>query len=93
MKAYGLMIVGGGGWTAAQYISHANLAAILWLGDMERLRQDPDLDWAADMAERTRGHGLFVLDSGRVVESGTHQELLDQNGQYAALYNMQFAEE
>ncbi len=33
----------GGGWTAAQYLSHANLAAILWLGDLERLRQDPDL--------------------------------------------------
>ena len=34
-----------GGWTAAQYLSHANLAAILWLGDMERLRQDPELDF------------------------------------------------
>ncbi|MDH3292786.1 MAG: DinB family protein [Acidimicrobiia bacterium] len=32
-----------GGWTAAQYLSHANLAAILWLGDLERLRHDPDL--------------------------------------------------
>ncbi len=32
-----------GGWTAAQYLSHANLAAILWLGDLARLRHDPDL--------------------------------------------------
>lgn len=32
-----------GGWTAAQYLSHANLAAILWLGDLERLRRDPEL--------------------------------------------------
>lgn len=34
-----------GGWTAAQYLSHANLAAILWLGDLERLRHDPDLSF------------------------------------------------
>ena len=36
---------------------------------------------------------IIVLDAGKIVESGTHQELLDNDGQYAALYNMQFSEE
>jgi subfamily B ATP-binding cassette protein MsbA len=36
---------------------------------------------------------IIVLDDGRIVEAGTHQELLELNGHYAALYNMQFSEE
>ncbi len=33
---------------------------------------------------------ILVLDRGRVVERGTHQELLAQNGLYASLYETQF---
>ena len=33
----------GGGWTVAQVISHMNVATLIWLGDLERLRNDPDL--------------------------------------------------
>lgn len=33
---------------------------------------------------------IHVLKSGRIVESGTHQELLDFNGEYSKLYHMQF---
>jgi len=33
---------------------------------------------------------IHVLNQGRIVESGTHQELLDANGEYSKLYNMQF---
>ena len=34
---------------------------------------------------------IVVLDGGKIVESGTHQQLLDNNGHYAALYQLQFA--
>ena len=41
-----------------------------------------------EMADR-----IIVLDAGRIVESGTHGELLAANGHYAALYQMQFSDE
>ena len=36
---------------------------------------------------------IFVLDHGRLVEQGTHAELLARNGAYARLYATQFAVE
>jgi ATP-binding cassette, subfamily B, bacterial len=33
---------------------------------------------------------IFVLDRGRLVERGTHEELLDRGGLYARLYEQQF---
>jgi subfamily B ATP-binding cassette protein MsbA len=35
---------------------------------------------------------ILVMDGGRVVETGSHAELLAKNGQYAVLYRMQFTE-
>lgn len=36
---------------------------------------------------------ILVMDQGSVVEQGTHEELLEQEGFYAELYNSQFTED
>ena len=37
-----------------------------------------------------KSHKIYVIDKGRIVESGTHDELLRANGQYKNLYGIQF---
>ena len=34
---------------------------------------------------------ILMMEHGRIVEKGTHHELLEKNGRYAALYHSQFA--
>jgi ATP-binding cassette subfamily B protein/subfamily B ATP-binding cassette protein MsbA len=40
----------------------------------------------------TRADLIVVMDRGRIVETGTHAELLEQRGRYFELYTMAFAE-
>ena len=34
---------------------------------------------------------ILVMNKGKIIEKGTHEELLSMNGFYAELYNSQFA--
>jgi subfamily B ATP-binding cassette protein MsbA len=40
-----------------------------------------------------RADRIFVVDRGRIAEIGTHNELLEKNGIYRKLYDLQFLEE
>ena len=33
---------------------------------------------------------IVVMDNGEIVEIGTHKDLLEKNGRYAELYNLQY---
>ncbi|SVE02230.1 uncharacterized protein METZ01_LOCUS455084, partial [marine metagenome] len=41
----------------------------------------------------TNANQIIVLDEGRLVESGTHDDLLISNGTYKKLHNIQFGEQ
>jgi subfamily B ATP-binding cassette protein MsbA len=36
---------------------------------------------------------IFVMNSGKIIEKGTHAELMEQGNSYARLYAVQFAEQ
>ena len=40
----------------------------------------------------TNADNIIVLKNGKIVEQGTHKELLKNNGHYQMLYQLQFGE-
>ena len=40
-----------------------------------------------------RANNIVVMDGGQIIETGTHEELLERGGQYKKLYELQFADE
>jgi ATP-binding cassette subfamily B protein len=44
-----------------------------------------------DMRHAARANSILYLEAGRIVERGTHAELLQANGLYAALFRLQVA--
>ena len=58
---------------------------------MNRLRSSRTSFVIAHRLSTIRGADtILVMDNGRIVEQGSHSELLAQNGAYAALYQSQF---
>jgi ATP-binding cassette, subfamily B, bacterial len=45
------------------------------------------------LATVRRADVIFVVDAGRIVERGTHEELLAEGGLYSRLYELQFSKE
>jgi ABC-type multidrug transport system fused ATPase/permease subunit len=59
---------------------------------LERLLKDrTSLVIAHRLSTITRADKILVIDKGRIIEEGTHAELLQKRGQYFDLYTMAFA--
>jgi ATP-binding cassette subfamily B protein len=54
------------------------------------MRNRTTLVIAHRLATVQRAHRIIVLDHGRLVEQGTHEQLMTANGVYARLAGLQF---
>ena len=62
-------------------------------GALERLlRQRTAIVIAHRLSTIRHADVVYVIDDGRIVEQGSHDELLKQGGLYATLYQRQFVD-
>lgn len=60
----------------------------------ERLTQNrTSIVIAHRLATIKRADRIFVMEKGKIIETGNHEELISQNGHYKKLFEMQFKEE
>ena len=68
----------------------AESEALIFEGLSTLMRGKTSITIAHRLATVRGADRIFVLDQGRIVESGTHAQLLAANGRYARLYHIQF---
>ena len=58
---------------------------------LERIMQERTVFVIAHrLATVRRADRILVLDKGKIIESGNHEQLLEQNGRYARFHAQQF---
>ncbi len=65
---------------------------LVQLGIENLMRDRTSIVIAHRLSTIQKANKIVVMEAGRIVEAGTHDELLKGNGIYTRLYNMQFAD-
>ena len=50
------------------------------------------MSWRVSIEALDRANVIFVVENGEISQSGTHEELMRNDGLYAHLYDLQFRE-
>ncbi|MBZ5735600.1 DinB family protein [Nocardioides sp. TRM66260-LWL] len=71
-----------GGWTIAQVVSHISMCAILWLGDLKRLENDPELDFVfrEEVGHDLVGYPQSTIELARRQVASTRRTLATAGG-------------
>ncbi len=65
---------------------------LVQLGIENLMRDRTSIVIAHRLSTIQKANKIVVMEAGRIVEAGTHDELLKGKGIYTRLYNMQFAD-
>lgn len=75
-----------GGWTVAQVVSHINMCAILWLGDLKRIEHDPELSFIfrEEVGHDLTGYPPPTIEIARRQVASTRRSLATAGGAASA---------